>query len=230
MLNKKNKFKLILLSSLILIFCGCNSQPNVNIPPKPDYSNSEFWFENLNIESDKEVDIFYVYPTVTLGGKDDNGNDIYFADITKPEVRNEAYSNQNYNKNVYAADEYNFYAPFYRQISFNVYGLDEKTFKECFQIAVQDVIDAFKYYMENLNNGRPYFLLGHSQGSSMLIELLKHGISDDEFQNMIAAYTIGYSISEADINKYSNRLIPAQDSCDLNCIILFNSLTTIDAI
>ncbi|MDR2084582.1 MAG: DUF3089 domain-containing protein [Bacteroidales bacterium] len=229
-INRKSK--LISLLLVVIILSACNNsavKKKLNVPEKPDYALKEFWFGDINQEFDKKIDIFYVYPTVIFDEKDENGNEIYLADISKKEIRDAAFSNQNYNNNVYAGDKYNFFAPFYRQISFNTYGLNKEVFQEYRKIAVQDILDAFRYYMENLNNGRPYFLLGHSQGSSMLIELLKYGIEDDEFERMVAAYTIGYSLSNDEIKNFENRLIPAKDSCDLNCVILFNSLTNINA-
>ena len=48
--------------------------------------------------------------------------------------------------------------------------------------AADDVNDAFQYYMAHYNHGRPFFLMGHSQGSQMLIELLKHGMTDEQLK------------------------------------------------
>ena len=43
-------------------------------------------------------------------------------------------------------------------------------------LAYGDVRNAFRYYMANYNKGRPYVLIGHSQGSLMLQRLIEHEI------------------------------------------------------
>ena len=65
--------------------------------------------------------------------------------------------------------------------------------------AAQDVKDAFQYYMAHGNGGRPFFLVGHSQGSQMLIELLKHGMTEEQRKFMVAAYCIGYHVTAKEL-------------------------------
>jgi hypothetical protein len=43
-------------------------------------------------------------------------------------------------------------------------------------LAYGDIRSAFRYYMANYNKGRPYVLIGHSQGSLMLQRLIEHEI------------------------------------------------------
>ena len=43
-------------------------------------------------------------------------------------------------------------------------------------LAYSDVRSAWKEYLAKYNKGRPYVLLGHSQGSLMLQQLLAHEI------------------------------------------------------
>jgi hypothetical protein len=43
-------------------------------------------------------------------------------------------------------------------------------------LAYGDVRNAFRYYMANYNKGRPYVLVGHSQGSLMLQRLIEHEV------------------------------------------------------
>lgn len=40
-------------------------------------------------------------------------------------------------------------------------------------LPLQDAEAALDYYFENLNEGRPFILAGHSQGAAILKELLK---------------------------------------------------------
>jgi hypothetical protein len=60
-----------------------------------------------------------------------------------------------------------------------------------------DVAAAFKYYIRHYNNGRPFILAGHSQGSAVLKYLLSDYMKThpDQYRNMIAAYVVGQSIT-----------------------------------
>lgn len=63
----------------------------------------------------------------------------------------------------------NFFAPFWRQV--NAMKLSSMSFEEVDEAEWAeprtDVYAALDYYFENLNQGRPYFLAGHSQGSRL---------------------------------------------------------------
>ena len=55
-----------------------------------------------------------------------------------------------------------------------------------FPIAMGDVREAFRYYIENLNEGRPFVLAGFSQGAQALVELLKE-LPESLHERMVAA-------------------------------------------
>ena len=65
------------------------------------------------------------------------------------------------------------YAPYYRQMALNGYKLDTAECERRLAIAYKDVSDAFAYYLENENNGRPIMLAGFSQGSDMVYRLME---------------------------------------------------------
>jgi uncharacterized protein YneF (UPF0154 family) len=52
--------------------------------------------------------------------------------------------------------------------------------------------------LNNYNNGRPFILAGHSQGSNILLYLLSEYMKDNPkvYDRMIAAYVIGYSVTD----------------------------------
>jgi hypothetical protein len=62
-----------------------------------------------------------------------------------------------------------------------------------------DATAAFDYYIRHYNNGRPFILLGHSQGSDVLSNLLAGYLKDNPaiYSRMIAAYIIGFPITPA---------------------------------
>ena len=222
---RKPCFIMLMLVVFAMTFFACRQQPKqLAESSKIDYSDTTYWY-SCGDESHK-ADVFYVYPTVSTISFADNDSS-WFADITLPEVREEANGNQRFNKMLYS--DYNFYGPYYRQMIFEAYEHSADTLTKLAQFAAADVADAFQYYMAHFNHGRPFFLMGHSQGSQMLIELLKHGMSDDQRRQMVAAYCIGYHVTAEELAAYPEALKPATDSL-MPGLIIFNSVTDTSAI
>jgi hypothetical protein len=95
--------------------------------------------------------------------------------------------------------------------------------KPYLEMAYRDVAAAFEYYFENRNNGRPIILAGFSQGSQLLLMLLEEYFDDAEYsEKLVAAYCIGWRVTEADLTKYPH-LKMAQGEDDIGVIISFNS-------
>ena len=210
-----------LLLGVMLLVAACNTKTPVEPETTAiDYADTTYWYAFG--DTDKPADVFYVYPTVSTISFADNDSS-WFADITQAEVREEANGDQRFNKMLY--DDYNFYAPYYRQMIFESYNQSDSILRENVAFAAQDVKDAFHYYMEHGNQGRPFFLVGHSQGSQVLIELLKNGMTDEQRQLMVAAYCIGYHVTAEELAQYPERLAPAADSLETGKLIVFNSAT-----
>ena len=218
------------ISSLLLIvallFSACTDKSAV-VPEANaiDYADSTYWYAFG--DTSHEADIFYVYPTVSTVSYVDNDSS-WFADITRAEVREEAHGNQRFNMMLY--EDYNFYAPYYRQMIFESYSQNDSVLRKNTTFAAQDVKDAFQYYMAHGNGGRPFFLVGHSQGSQMLIELLKSGVTAEQRKLMIAAYCMGYHVTAEELAQYPEQLCPAVDSTEVGKLIIFNSVTDTSAI
>ena len=221
---KNKSFFALLMAGLMALTFSCNPLP-VPVGSNIDYADTTYWY-SCGDES-HAADVFYVYPTVSTISFVENGSS-WFADITLPEVREEANGNQRFNKMLYG--EYNFYAPYYRQMIFEAYSQPAPVLYALAQTAAKDVNEAFQYYMEHYNHGRPFFLMGHSQGSQMLIELLKHGMTEEQRQRMVAAYCIGYHVTAIELAEYPEALKPAADSTETGKLIVFNSVTDPSAI
>ena len=60
-----------------------------------------------------------------------------------------------------------------------------------------DVLDAFRTYMANDNEGRGFVLIGHSQGSGMLTRLIAEEVDphEDVRELLVAAYLVGSSVT-----------------------------------
>lgn len=218
--------KLLCSLCVLLLLMACaekKTTPEVDITI--DYADMTYWYAFG--ENDKRADVFYVYPSVSTISFVDNDSS-WFADITQAEVREEANGNQRFNKMLY--DDYNFYAPYYRQMIFESYTQPDSILQRNAEFAAQDVKDAFQYYMVHGNGGRPFFLVGHSQGSQVLIELLKDGMTEEQRRLMVAAYCIGYHVTADEMAQYPEQLCPAHDSAEVGKLIIFNSVTDTTAI
>lgn len=158
-----------------------------------DYSDKNNWI-NLP-EITKPVDTFYLYPTSNV---DMSENAPQICPIGDEGMR--AMARGMYEEQAAAYEEStNVFAPYYRQTNVKVImGLDSKRFEE-FQRQEQrtDVYAALDYYFENCNQGRPFILAAHSQGSVMTKLVLGEYMQahPEYLKRMVAAYPIGYSFT-----------------------------------
>ena len=116
---------------------------------------------------DHKVDVFYVYPTMFGGDKKPMN-----MDIKDVELREAAQKVSKMQVGVFTED-CNLFAPYYRQMSMNGLRMSPDSLDIYFSTGYSDVKRAFKYYLDKLNQGRPFIIAGHSQGSMILIRLMK---------------------------------------------------------
>lgn len=115
------------------------------------------------------------------------------------------------------------FQPHYRQLSLEVHFDTWDTVKQSYYVPIGDIINAFAAYMTNWNKGRPIIIAGNSQGSILALELLKHLHENGEtFNNLIAAYIIGFTVTPDDLEQCGLSL--SQSFNDTQCIITYNSL------
>ena len=204
---------LSIVALLIAVLClsGCTAkQENI-------YAKAENWAYLETDTSDKEADVFFICPTV-YGGDSENCN----MALDDEETRQNFLGATNMEKGIYDTD-CRFFAPYYRQVGLSVYQMDVQDREQYLEIAYEDVKQAFEYYMENYNDGRPIVLAGFSQGADMCIRLLKDYFADEEVKNLlVACYAIGWSISEEELQE-NEHLKFAQGETDVGVIVSFNS-------
>lgn len=222
-------FHLTGIACLLLALVSCEKDSSAPASPTIDYSDNRCWFENKQDATGKDVDLFYVVPTCIWDYTDSLGQTRHHMDIFNTEQRALTDPSIQLAKSV-LADSCNFFSPYYRQISMDSWlTLDTALIEERFKLAYQDVADAFHYYMEHDNQGKPFILAGHSQGAKAVIELLKREMTPDISRKLIATYAIGYTVTPEELAGYST-LRPAQDSIDTGVLIGFNSVTRPDAV
>lgn len=133
-------------------------------------------------------DCFYVYPTVLLTS---NANMTDFSDISLVLDPLIAQAGR-------FSEICEIYAPLYRQLSFTpgdagaVTGDGGLASNPREALALQDVRDAFQYYLKNFNQGRKFVLMGHSQGSVMLTSMMQTDVDPLPIRSqMISALLLG---------------------------------------
>ena len=217
------------IACLLLALVSCEKDSSAPASPTIDYSDNRCWFENKQDATGKDVDLFYVVPTCIWDYTDSLGQTRHHMDIFNTEQRALTDPSIQLAKSV-LADSCNFFSPYYRQISMDSWlTLDTALIEGRFELAYQDVADAFHYYMEHDNQGKPFILAGHSQGAKAVIELLKREMTPDISRKLIATYAIGYTVTPEELAGYPT-LRPAQDSIDTGVLIGFNSVTRPDAV
>lgn len=200
-----------LILSLFLVSCA-QSNPAEQLL----YSDKTNW-AYYAVGENKDADLFLICPTV-YSGSGDNHNMSLDDEKTKASF----YGALNMEKGIYE-DECRMFAPYYRQAGLEVYQLDKAEREQYLETAYSDVKEAFTYYIENLNNNRPYVLAGFSQGADMTIRLMKDLFADEKYsKNLIATYSIGWKLTSEEVREYP-QLKPAQGETDTGVIITFNS-------
>ena len=189
-----------------------------------DYAQSANWayLETDAPATDANVDIFFVCPSAY-----DAQDGALNMPLDKEETKDRFLGAVNMEKGIYDQDaaqsDNRFFAPYYQQISFQVYEMPEAEREPYLQIAYADVEAAFEYYLAHYNDGRPFILAGFSQGADMLLRLMKEHFDDPALQEqLVACYAIGWRITQDDIDAYP-QLKMAQSESDTGTIISFNS-------
>ena len=164
-----------------------------------DYSRKANWYKIPEIT--KEFDTFYIYSTMYFGGGEDDPD---YATLDNAEVLDGIWIEHAIKSSVFE-ESTNLFIPFYRQAGMKLAG--ETWLKTggieaaVAGIPYGDITAALDYYFENYNNGRPFIIAGHSQGSAILRLVLRDYFKAHPkyYERMVAAYAIGYSITKGDL-------------------------------
>jgi pimeloyl-ACP methyl ester carboxylesterase len=173
---------------------------------------------------DAETDCFYVYPTVNSDPEPGNTEKL----VPHPEeVVNITYLQATQYRGVCRM-----FAPLYHQMSLITYSVHTGSWEttEYFERAYNDVVEAFEYYMRVHNKGRDFVLIGHSQGSHVLRQLLIDRFDDDDELRgqLVSALLLGHAaavqVPEGEVVGGSFANIPLCTSADeTGCVIGFDA-------
>ena len=168
---------------------GRNDACNVDMTTTIISPDGKLTRETWKSEPAAPIDCFYVYPTVST---DATPNSDMTPDPAELNVIRQQFAR--------FASKCRPYAPMYRQVT--LAGLRTRlaggTSGSSLSRGVQydDVRDAWRYYLDHDNNGRPFVLLAHSQGSFILDELIRNEIDGKPIQSrMVSAILLGATLS-----------------------------------
>jgi len=193
---------LLLVVLLVGMVTGCgssssgkpsNSVPATNSQGVPNYANSSNWL-SLPAKTTKKVDVFYLGDTTY---QKPNASAPNICAINDAKMRAGAKAKFSASATAFAPIA-NIYSPYYRQSDASVLLLPHAQQSAIIAgIPTHDGLSALDYYIKHLNQGRPFIMAGHSQGSNVTINLLAQYMkkNPDVYKRMIAAYVIGYSIT-----------------------------------
>jgi DUF3089 family protein len=168
------------------------------------------------VPTKRTVDCFYVYPTVS------DQQTTVATKAADPEIRDIA---------LFQAARFSqvcrVFAPLYRQIT--VPGL-QRGGSTAADVAVgdQDVLEAWRHYLEKWNKGRGIVLIGHSQGTFRLITLIRKQIDNNAKlrKRLVSALLLGGNVT---VRKGSDRggsfkNVPAcRRTTQVGCVVAFST-------
>ncbi|HEU4391602.1 MAG TPA: DUF3089 domain-containing protein [Blastocatellia bacterium] len=211
------QFRLLTLASIFAAFifggeCLAQSETAAK-PPKNDYSKGEAWLckpgrqdacavdlsttvvttaGKLTVEKwasnpNAPIDCFYVYPTVSTDATPNSDMTAGPEELAVIRAQFARFGSQ-----------CRTYAPLYRQVTLTALraGIAGRPMAVDRVLAYNDVVDAWKYYLEHDNRGRGVVLIGHSQGSGVLTQLIKTEIDGKPVQDrLVSALLLGTSLA-----------------------------------
>ena len=230
----------VLLAILYIALPSCSemrypvsSYAVVSINPQPDFSNLYYWSAHpykwdpsdslpkpyRNDQRDTTADVFFIYPTTYTNkvkiASQPNGGSLWNADVNDDSLNAKTDYSATLNQ-VSAFNHYRVFAPRYRQAHYQSFFIADSISRPFFETAYADVKTAFEYYMAHNNNGRPFIIASHSQGTVHAARLIKELIENKPLaKKMIAAYLVGMPIR----TDYFTTILPCDNADKTGCFV-----------
>jgi len=164
------------------------------------------------------IDCFYVYPTVSLDPTPNSDMVAGEEELSVVRVQAARFGSQ-----------CRVYAPLYRQVTLAALRsvLAGRPAAVDRNLAYNDVLDAWNHYLQHDNQGRGVVLIGHSQGSMVLTELIKREIDGKPIQKqLISALLLGTNLPvprEKDVGGAFQQVPLCRNSKQIGCVITYAS-------
>lgn len=235
--RKVNHFSVLLFTLLLwsckpayLGFVSGYTLPASNTDAAPDYRSLYYWAAHpqkqdpsdsipqpLRSEKrDTAVDVFFIHPTTFTD--DTQAGIVWNASVNDAAIN----AKTDYSSILYQASVFNHrarvFAPRYRQAHIHAfYTKDQSKAQVAFDTAWADIRAAFLYYLTVYNNGRPFIIASHSQGTLHAARLIREVIETNPhlLKKMVCAYIPGLPVTTARFEQIQ----PCSDSTDLQCFM-----------
>jgi pimeloyl-ACP methyl ester carboxylesterase len=164
------------------------------------------------------IDCFYVYPTVSMDPAPNSDMTAGEEELSVVRVQAARFGSQ-----------CRVYAPLYRQVTLAALRsiLAGRGAAVDRNLAYNDVLDAWNYYLTHDNQGHGVVLIGHSQGAMVLTELIKREIDGKPIQKqLISALLLGTSLPvprDKDVGGAFQQVPLCRDSKQTGCVITYAS-------
>jgi hypothetical protein len=187
-----------------------------------DYANPGNWMV-VTAAPRRPVDVFVYYPTAYVAG----AHDPKVSTIDNAGMRAGAREFLRESASAIATEEIgNVFIPYYRQID-ALWGVSQSRADQVRYfggLPKTDAFAAFDYYIRHYNGGRPFIVLGHSQGAFMVKRLLFEYMKEhpEVYARMVAAYAIGISITRQELAEHPHVRF-AEHGSDTGVVISYNT-------
>ena len=180
---------------------------------RTDYSDEDNW-AYFGIGEDKDADLFLICPTVDT-------KDEFNMSMDDEKTKKHFLGALNMERGIYEQNT-RMYAPYYRHAAMKVYSMTPEEREPYLEYAYDDVAEAFEYYLDNENQGRPIVLAGFSQGADMCYRLLEDYFGyEDIADKLVAVYAIGWPCTEEIVSEFP-QIRPAEKEDDIGVVISFD--------
>lgn len=180
----------------------------LQVPPGSGFSS---------LQDSALADVFYIHPTTSLRGDLQNAP---IPDEQADQTADLMLLTQATPFNAIAK----IYAPRYRQVTLPTYSLDKQSLQKPANLAYGDVLAAFNHYVSHYNHGRPFFLVGHSQGTNHAQRLLTEAIQGTPLEALlIAAYLPGQPIPRSVFKNDLQRIPPCDSPAQSGCVAIWQT-------
>lgn len=210
------------------------------VPPAPDYADPASWVALPSVDDPSDwlpadyvevenplrdsVDVFYVHPTGFFGTHNWNAA---MHERSEPGIPTGAMLASQ-------ASAFNgmgkVYAPEYRQATLYSFIEPERepgktNGHQALDLAYSDVARAFDHFITHFNQGRPFVLASHSQGTCHALRLVAEKIDGtDLHKRMVAAYLVGFGVPMDYFEKVYTTVKPGTAPGQTGCVLTWDTL------
>ena len=190
------------------------------------YADPGNWVIRETDKTGTDYDIFYVYPT--LAGKAETPEMEW---RTNPKLQKKITGFSRAQTHGIFGKKVRVFVPYVHQLTYqSVTAMMKKrplTKAEWkpFERGMKETLAAFRYYLRHCNQGRPYILLGHSQGAMDLYYLIEHCPEIKTENGFVAAYLAGLPHGKTEQIKqdFGTRVKAAKNADDPGVVAVWNT-------